>query len=413
MSTVAIDIEEVDSFRDRARSWIRQNLPRQADPAAPPQVSEVAWSHARELQQLLFTGGFAGLCFPKEFGGQGLTLTHQRAFNEEVAGYEMPIILNTPNISICGATIFDLGSEAQKQRYLRGIISGELVFCQFLSEPRGGSDLAGLITRATRDGDTFVVNGSKIWSSGAYAADYALCLTRTDWEAPKHRGLTMLIFPVHTDGVEINRIRQVTGNDEFCQEFFDDVSVPLENVLGNVNGGWAVASQQLLHERNSVGGGSPYVSGPQAGRRRAVSPTKLIDLVRRTGQADDISARRLVAESYALTCIQQQLANRVSGAVDRGQLPPNAGSIIRLFAGEADVRRAEIATTLAGPDGIASHQGGDVQLGVDFLFRQGSCLGGGTTEIARNLIAERVLDMPREYAADHGIPFSRVRQGPG
>lgn len=165
------------------------------------------------------------------------------------------------------------------------MIRGDEVLVQFLSEPKGGSDLAGLITRADRDGDEWVVNGSKIWSSGAYAADYALCLARTDWDAPKHRGLTMFLMPVHAPGVTINRIKQVNGSTEFCQEFFDDVVLPADAVVGEVNGGWATASRQLFHERNAVGGGSPYTSG--AGPRLGGTPPDLLELARATGQLED------------------------------------------------------------------------------------------------------------------------------
>ena len=165
-----------------------------------------------------------------------------------------------------------MASEEQKLEHLPAVIRGDEVLVQFLSESRGGSDLAGVTTRATRDGDVFILNGEKIWSSGAYAADYALCLTRTDWDAPKHRGMTMLLVKVHQPGIEIRRIMQTNGNTEFCEEFFDDVEIPVANVVGEINGGWAVASRQLFHERNAVGGGSPYVSGSRLAPPTSVAP---------------------------------------------------------------------------------------------------------------------------------------------
>src|SRR6266496_1057642 len=298
-------VESVEAFRQRAREWIPANLARSTDVVAEDDGGgprdEAEWLHDRELQKKLYAGGFAGICYPKEYGGLGLTPAHQRAFNQEVAGYEMPMLLNTPTFTICCPTILDMGSEEQKREHLSAAIRGERVFVQFLSEPTSGSDLAGATTRATRDGDVLLVSGSKIWSSGAYAADYALCMTRADWDAPKQRGLTMLIMKVHQPGVQIHRIKQVNGSDEFCQEFFENVEVPVANVVGEINGGWAVATRQLFHERNAVGGGSPYFSGSVTTERRGGVPVdELIDIVRSSGRDKDMRVRELLAEFHSL-----------------------------------------------------------------------------------------------------------------
>jgi alkylation response protein AidB-like acyl-CoA dehydrogenase len=407
--------ESVEAFRQRAREWIPANLARTADGAdtGGGQRDEAEWVRARELQKKVYDGGFAGICYPKEYGGLGLTPAHQRAFNEEVVGYEMPMLLNTPSLTICCPTILDMGSEEQKREHLAMAIRGERVFAQFLSEPTSGSDLAGATTRATRDGDVFMVNGSKIWSSGAYAADYALCLTRTDWDAPKHRGLTMMIMKIHQPGVQINRIRQVTGSDEFCQEFFDDVEVPLSNVLGEINGGWAVATRQLFHERNAVGGGSQYSSGWALEEDRGSTLGELIEVARSSGRHDDVQIRELLAEFHALDKIHEQLIDRVVAGMVSQQLPATAGSIVRLFGGEMLSRRAEIALEVSGPAAaMADPDGPDTaDAGVRFLFRQAGSLGGGSTEMARNIISERILGMPREYAADRDVPFNQVKRG--
>ncbi|WP_405836633.1 acyl-CoA dehydrogenase family protein [Streptomyces sp. NBC_01518] len=415
----ATGMESVDSFRLRAREWIPANLRRLADLPADERAQRnvssdrSAWRRARVLQRTLYEGGFAGICYPEEYGGLGLTPAHQRAFNEEVTDYEMPMLLNVPTFTICGPTILDMGSEGQKREHLAAAIRGDEVLVQFLSEPGGGSDLAGGTTRAERDGDVFVLNGSKIWSSGAYAADYALCLARTDWDAPKHRGLTMFLMKVHQPGVHIERIKQVNGGDEFCQEFFDDVVVPASAVVGEVGGGWAVASRQLFHERNAVGGGSPYFSGARAEGRRGTETDPLIDLVRRTGRADDPYARELIAEAHALGVIHGHLVDRVTAGMRTQKMPPAAGSLIRLFHGESATRQAEIALELAGPAAaMSAPDGPDTrEVGVSFLFRQAEQLGGGSTEMARNIISERILGMPREYAADRDVPFNQVRHG--
>ncbi len=409
-------VEDVASFRVRARGWLTENMPRLV-PGLNDSLEAMMlrgddiWPRARELQRMLYDGGFAGICFPKEYGGLGLTRAHQQAFNEECAGYEMPLVLNTPTFSICGATVLDMASEEQKLQHLPAVIRGDEIMVQFLSEPRGGSDLAGVTTRATRDGDVFILSGSKIWSSGAYAADWALCLARTDWEAPKHRGMTMFLLKVHQPGIEIKRIKQVNGNNEFCQEFFDDVVVPASCVVGEVNGGWAVASRQLFHERNAVGGGSPYVSGTVAAPRRGPGTQGLIDAVRATGQSGDVYVRELVAEAHTIGRIQQQLISRVTDGMRTQQLPPPAAAIMRLFAGQASTRIAEIGVEILGSHAVASARARDLGYGESFLMRQAGSLGGGSTEMSRNIISERVLGMPREFAADRDVPFSQVRQG--
>ena len=256
--------ETVDEFRRRARVWLKDNM---------PPVTPESWDRRidgrrdieRDLQRRLFDGGFAGICFPAEYGGLGLSPEYQNAFSEESAPYDMPFLFNLPTFSILAATLIDFGTHAQKQRHLPAILRGEELWVQFLSEPSGGSDLAGCLTRADRDGDVFVLNGSKIWSSGAAESDYAMCLARTNWDVPKHRGLTMFILKIHQPGVQVEQIRQVDGSMEFCQEFFDDVAVPVTDVVGEIDDGWTVAQRLLTHEREAVGGGSKYTSGRSTG----------------------------------------------------------------------------------------------------------------------------------------------------
>jgi len=408
------DMEDVESFRLRARAWLKENMPRLEDqpPTRIGEDDDAEWLRARELQKMLYAGGFAGICFPKEYGGLGLTPAHQYAFNEESRGYEMPLLLNIPTFSICAPTILDMGSEQQKREHIAAAIRGDEVLVQFLSEPRGGSDLAGVITRATRDGDMWVINGAKTWSTSAYAADYGLLLARTDWDAPKHRGLTMFLIKVNQPGVTLRRIKMVNGSTEFCEEFFDNVMVPADAVVGEVNNGWAVASRQLFYERTAVGGGSQYVSG--SGRPRLqTSNFDLVDLARKTGTAEDVRVRELVGEAVAHQRVQDQLIKRVTEGISRGQLPDSASSIIRLFHAETDWKNADVGLQIAGSAGVTGVVGenGPLQYGENYLTRQSGSLGGGSTEMARNIISERVLGMPREFAADRDVPFSQVPQG--
>ncbi|MGM7645421.1 acyl-CoA dehydrogenase family protein [Nocardia sp. JW2] len=403
------DLEPVDDFRDRARRWLRATLPpAPPEPAGESGKSEASWSRARQLQRILYDGGFAGICFPRQYGGLGLTTEHQRAFSEESRGFEMPLALNIPTLTICAATILDRGTEAQKRAHLPAVLRGEELLVQFLSEPRGGSDLAGLTTRAERRGENWVLNGAKIWSSGAYAADYALCLARTDWDVPKHAGLTMFLVPVHAPGITIRRITQVDGSREFCQEFLDDVVLPGDAVLGEVNGGWEVTNRQLFHERSAVGGASPYASGAQAHSGRDVSA--LVEIARRTGQFDDPRVREDIGAARAMNMVHDQLIARITRGIASGDLPPAAGSIVRLFSAQNSWLQADTALRVAGP-WAATGPDGSGRAGHDYLMRQAWSLAGGSTEMARNIISERVLGMPREAAPDRDVPFNRVERG--
>lgn len=406
------DVEAVDDFRQRARAWLAANMPPECDGMA--QRGEPGrWDHERRLQRTLWDGGFAGICFPAEYGGLGLTVEHQRAFTQESLPYDMPYALNVPTFGILAATLVDHGTHEQKARHLPAILRGDEVWVQFLSEPSGGSDLAGCLTRADRDGDLFVLNGSKIWSSGAVDADYAMCLARTNWDVPKHRGLTMLIVKIHQPGVQVEPIRQVDGSTEFCQEFFDDVPIPVRDVVGEVDDGWTVASRLLVHERLAVGGGSPYTSGRSGGHDAGGEDTGLVEIVQAQGRAGDLHARQLVAEAHARQVVHGQLNRRLTQAMRTGAMVPSAGSLMKLFGATNVMRRAEIGLELAGADGVVWGAGEETtgrRLGSFTLMRQGMSLGGGSNEIQRNIISERLLGMPREAAADREVPYRDVRR---
>lgn len=407
-------LEDVETFRLRARAWLADNMPK-LDPdfvPPPPGDDDEEWVKTRELQKKLYEGGFAGICFPKEYGGLGLSPAHQEAFSEESEPYQMPLLLNVPTFSICAPTILDMGSEQQKRERISAAIRGDEILVQFLSEPSGGSDLAGLITRAEKDGETWVINGAKTWSTSAYAADWALCLARTDLDAPKHRGLTMFLIPTKAEGIEMRRITQVNGSTEFCEEFFDNVVVPADAVVGEVNDGWAVASRQLFHERTAVGGGSPYVSGRGTGRV-STPPSDLVEIARAAGRSEDKAVRELVGESRAHHLVQEQLIRRVTQGIESGVMSGPAASVMRLFSAETQWMLDDYAVAIAGSYGVIGrdNQSLAAQLSVNYLMRQGASLGGGSSEMSRNIISERLLGMPREYAADRDVPFREVKRG--
>jgi len=411
-------VEDVESFRRRARAWLAENMLR-LPPEPQHSVRRVEYfadaddrqARHRVLQRQLFDGGFAGITFPREYGGLGLSAAHQRAFTEESVVYEMPGLFNIPTFSICGATLLEFGTEEQKRRHILGMLRGDALWIQFLSEPTGGSDLAGLLTSAVRDGDEWVLNGSKIWSTGAFHADWALCLARTNWDVPKHRGLTMFIMEVHQPGVEIHRIKMVNGSMEFCQEFFTDLRIPHSDVLGEVDDGWQVATRLLFHERNAVGGGSTFVSG-RDNVQGAGPDDYLLRLVDVSGRLDDPVARDLLGEAHTLKVVEAQIVDRISRAMRTGVMNENAASILRLYRGVMSTRLSTISLDIAGR-GAAAWTDDDAAIGdvgMRFVSRQTSCIGGGTTEMARNSISERVLGMPREQTGDRDIPFKQVRR---
>jgi alkylation response protein AidB-like acyl-CoA dehydrogenase len=410
-TTSAPTTESVAEFAARARAWLAASMPR-IDPVHPPPADrgeEQPWRRARELQKRLYEGGFAGICFPREYGGLGLPIPYQKAFDAETRCYEMPMILNTPTFTICCATILDTGSEEQKRQHISAALRGDDVLVQLLSEPSGGSDLAGVITRADRVGDKWVISGAKTWSTSAFAADYGLLLARTDWDVPKHEGLTMFLVPIGSPGITLRRIKQVNGSVEFCEEFFDGLELDDDAVVGEVNNGWHVASRQLYHERRAVGGGSEFASGtgPEGATDIPVDYAALLALV---GQADNQRLQEMAGRALAYRAVKQQLIDHVYHGVNDGSLPPAAGSIIRISHAETTQLEMDTALAIAGSAGVVEGVEGLLRVAERYLSRQAASLGGGTTEIARNIIGERILGFPREYAADRGVPFKQVRR---
>lgn len=400
----------VEEFAARARDWLAANMPR-LDPQHPPRNGrddEGAWQRARELQRRLYDGGFAGICFPREYGGLGFDIRYQKAFDAESDGYEMPLILNVPTFTICCATLLDTASEEQKRRHIHAALRGDEVLVQLLSEPSGGSDLAGLITRADRDGDSWVISGAKTWSTSAFAADYGLLLARTDSTVPKHDGLTMFLLPIGAPGVTLRRIELLDGSNEFCEEFFDGLRLGDDAVVGEVNKGWDVASRLLFHERRAVGQGSEFASG-RGPERSEMAAGDFLTLAVDAGTAEDPLTQDKIGRVLARRMVRDCLVDHVGHAMRTGELPPAAGSLIRLFHSDVTFLEVDTATAVAGPLGVVDDEARLLRVGKRYLSRQTVALGGGSNEMARNVIAERVLGLPREYAADRGVPFNQVR----
>ncbi|MCU0310868.1 MAG: acyl-CoA dehydrogenase family protein [Acidimicrobiales bacterium] len=413
------EIETVDAFVARAETWLAANMPPRTGELGmrgfgsdEEELASVA--EARRLQRTLFDGGFAGICFPREYGGQGLPVEYQLAFNRACAPYEMPRIFNVPTFVPCAAVLLEFGTEEQKQQHIPAILKGEELWMQFLSEPSGGSDVAGALTTAVRDGDEWVINGSKVWTTGAWWSDYGLCLLRTNWDVPKHQGLSVFIIKIRQPDIEVQRIEMINGSKEFCQEFMTDLRISDDRRVGEVDDGWTIGRRWMFHERNAMGGGSPYVSGPAPGHAPPEErEDSLVALARDTGRLDDPRARDLIGEARALQRAGTELSKRIGAGMAAGTIPETAASIARLMGAVVGERTTTIQLELAGPAGAAwDADDPAADLGMRYLMRQANSIGGGTTEMARNNISERVLGMPRERTLDKDVAFREVPKGP-
>ncbi len=421
LSAEEIAPEDVEHFRARARAWIRANL----RPVRPGEISAFvrgglsddaeleAVTFDRQLQRRFFDAGLAGITVPVEYGGHGLTEAHQAALNEELAGYEHPVRLQMPTMAPCASVLLEFGTEAQKRRHLPAILKGEEIWMQFLSEPSGGSDVAGALTAAVRDGDEWVLNGSKIWTTGAWWSDWALCLARTNWDVPKHRGLTVFMVPIDAPGIEVHRIEMLNGNEEFCQEFMTDVRVPDTDRIGGVDEGWTVGVRWMFHERMAAAHNSPLVTSPPTAPGPA-DVQSLLEVARDAGRLDDPYVRDLIGEGQMLSLVSAQLQRRIGQGVATGGMSDQSASIGRLFSGVVAMRLVTIAFEAAGTAGAVwcDDDGATTTCGVDFLLRQLPAIAGGTLEMARNVVSERVLGMPREQTIDRDVAFRDVPRGP-
>jgi alkylation response protein AidB-like acyl-CoA dehydrogenase len=271
--------------------------------------------------------------------------------------------------------------------------------------------VAAALTTAVRDGDEWIVNGSKIWTTGAWWSDWGLCLARTNWDVPKHRGLTVFILPLHREGIDIHRIEMLNGSKEFCQEFLTDVRVPDTDRVGDVDQGWTVGTRWMFHERMLYN--SPIITVPSTGSPTmgAVSP---VAVARDIGVLDDPRVRDLIGEARMLEVVDKELQQRIGLGVRSGRMTDQSAAIARLFHGVSAARARAIGFDIASSTGAAwvDDDGSAAGRGIDFLMRQAPCIAGGTTEMARNVISERVLGMPRDRTDDRDTPFREVPRGP-
>ena len=404
----------VDDFRTESRGWLEAHVPLRSgddNPAAlftehPDETAYVA--EARLWQARLADAGFAGLTWPEEYGGRGLTPLHQIAWSQEAARFDLPVEVFAIGIGMAGPTILSWGTPEQKQRWLPPLLRGEEIWCQLFSEPNAGSDLAGIQTRATLDGDEWVINGQKVWTSGAQWSKWGMLLARTDPTVPKHQGITYFGIDMDQPGVEVRPLRQMTGGANFTEVYFDDACVPATGVLGTPGMGWSVGLTTLMNERTSIGG-----LGGLAGVSGNDSLIRLMNEIAATSgtspSADPVTRDRL-ADVAVRTRVLGYLAGRIIAKVAQGELPTAEGSVAKLLLGDLLARVATFGVDSQGAYGMLS--GADAlasgQWTLAFLGYPGIKLAGGTDEIMRNIIGERVLDLPREPRTDHGVAFAQV-----
>lgn len=381
-------------FRDEFRAWLAANVPEEWKGGAAGSEDRGEYvKYLRDWQRKLYDGGWAGISWPKEFGGRGAALMEQAIFQEELARAGAPQLVGTIGLSLVGPTIIAVGTEAQKARYLPKILSGDEIWCQGFSEPNAGSDLAALGTKAARDGEDFVVNGQKIWTSFAQMADWCLLLVRTDAEAPKHKGITCLLADMGAEGVSVRPLRQMSGDSGFNEVFFSNVRVPASQALGEVNKGWTTAIVALMNERANLGTGIQVVF--KRNLEALIARSRTIERGGRPASEDPL-VRQKLAQAYLELEILRLNTNRALTSLSKTGVPGPEGSTQKLYWSEMNQRTQQAAQEILGPYGqLKEFDNGMWEYA--YLRTRGNTIEAGTSEIQRNIIAERVLGLPKSY----------------
>jgi len=392
------------AFRAETRRWLEAHVPRGELEAA---------DERRAWHRQLYEAGHIGMGWPREYGGRGATPMQQAIVADELARINAPPYMNHLGISIVGPTIIVHGTEAQKRRYLKKILTAEELWCQLYSEPNAGSDLASLRTRAEDRGDHFVVNGQKIWTSGGAAADWGLLLARTDPAAPKHKGISCFLLDMRQPGVEARPLRQVTGSAHFAEVFMTDARADAADLIGRLGQGWEIAQTTLAYERggNSLARVTRYAAAfgqlVRAARSLAREGRPLLE---------DPRVRSRLGRIYAELEVQRYAALRVLSALEKGEQPGAASSITKLSYSEFEKRYHELAQEILGPWGQLTARSPHDFLEIDtssgepgtwahaFLWSRAGTIYAGSSEIQKNVIADRVLGLPREPRADRSSP---------
>ncbi|HEY2505393.1 MAG TPA: acyl-CoA dehydrogenase family protein [Streptosporangiaceae bacterium] len=392
-----------DDFRARARAWLAANATRRAtgedDESGGHTIAE-----QQAFQARLYDAGFAGITWPKDSGGQGLTAAEQIVWSQESRDYDLPNGAFFIGISMPGNTLVELGTPAQKQRYLPKMLRGEEIWCQLFSEPGAGSDVASLQTSAVRDGDQWVLNGQKVWTSGAQYSDFGAILARTDPTKPKHNGISMFIVDMHAPGVTVRPLKVATGHSPFNEVFFDNVTIPADGLIGEENKGWDAAVVMLRHERIAIGTMGSSRSNPLAF-------DALRDLAAGLGRTSDPGVRRRLAELYARGRAVQLFALLLRQEAQAGRMPGARGSVAKLAGSDFGRFAGNVAADVLG-DQLVAYGAEDVaEVATAIIAAPGMAIAGGTSEIQRNIIGERVLGLAKDPGVDRSTPFNQLRVG--
>jgi acyl-CoA dehydrogenase len=404
------DSPELAAFRKEVRTFLEGNAePRRGDDrdwsrnvsSTDPEVAEDFRRRCHEWQATLFDNGWAGLTWPESFGGQGLSAAHQIVFNQELANFDATAGFITAYQALVGPTLMQHGTPAQQDRYIEQLLSGGEVWCQLFSEPGAGSDLASLATRAVRDGDEWVVDGQKVWTSGAQHADFGILIARTDPDAPKHKGITFFIVDMSTPGIEVRPLVQAQGVAHFNEVFLSGVRIPAANVVGEVGDGWRVARTTLRSESQMISGAS-----------QSTGFTAVLATARRTGAVEDPRIRQRLAEVYSNEQILRWMGWRSQTAVMTGRLELALhGSLLKNFFTRALSKRVELAVEMEGAEGMLWDDAeGEGFWQFQCLHQFASRIGGGTEEVHRNNLGEQALGLPREPGGDRDLPWSQTKR---
>ncbi|MGB3411994.1 MAG: acyl-CoA dehydrogenase family protein [Microthrixaceae bacterium] len=387
--------QHADLKRGDERDWSRNGAAVDPDVAADYRRRCAAW------QKLLADSGWAGLTWPTRFGGRGLSSAYQIVFNQELARYDATSGFVTAAQALVGPTLMTHGTAAQQDRYLGPLLTGDESWCQLFSEPGAGSDLAAMATRAVLDGDEWVVNGQKVWTSSAQHADFGILVARTDPEVPKHRGLTYFIVDMRTTGIDVRPLVQAQGVAHFNEVFLSDVRIPVENVVGEVGDGWKVTRTTLRSESSMISGAG------QATTFGAVLAT-----ARRKGRTDDPIVRQDLARVWSNEQILKWMGWRTQTAVMTGRLELALhGSLLKNFFTRGLSFRVNLALDLEGAEGMLQHEAeGDGFWQYQCLNQFASRIGGGTEEVHRNNLGEQALGLPREPSVDRDVPWNETRR---
>ena len=386
---------EEDAFRQELRTWLQDNLPESYDPQEFDRIdADTRFEFQRAWQKKAQEAGWVGIHWPQEYGGRGAGLMEMFIYNQEMYKAHAPRFANTLGLLMSGPTIIHWGTEEQKRRYLPKILSGEEIWCEGLSEPNAGSDLAALQTRAVEDGDYFVINGQKVWTSYAHRANFIQLFVRTDPNAPKHRGITCLVVDMKTPGVTVRPLVQITGDAEFNEVFFEDVRVPRTNMLGPLHEGWKVLVTTLMHERAGIGSELPV----HRQLAELIRVAKTVEINGKPASEDPAVRQKLAQFAIESKAITHNMFRSFSKRL-KGNPPGPEGSINKVFGSELNGRLALFATELLGPYAQLTqgslHTVDNGRWPRSALWYRMLTIGGGTSEIQRGILGDRVLGLPK------------------